>query len=277
MAIKYGRPIEPANLYPLEAPAGRTAPILDLVHRPRRTRRTDWSRRLVRENTLTVDDLIWPIFVIEGDKTPGAGRLDARRRAAVDRPAGRSAVGEAASWASRRSPSSPPRRRRRRRRGADEAFNPDNLVCRAVRAVKARTAPRSASSATWRSIPTPATATTAWCATATSSTTRRSTSLCQQAVVQAEAGCDVIAPSDMMDGRIGAIRAGAGRAGFQRRPDHVLRRQVRLGLLRPVPRRGRLGASAGHRRQTHLPDGPGQRRRGAARGRPSTSPRAPTW
>ena len=82
MAIKYGRPIEPANLYPLEAPAGRTAPILDLVHRPRRTRRTDWARRLVRENTLTVDDLIWPIFVVDGVKTrvpvasmPGVERL----------------------------------------------------------------------------------------------------------------------------------------------------------------------------------------------------------
>lgn len=45
------------------------SPTLDLVHRPRRNRKNDWARRLVRENTLTVDDLIWPVFVMEGEKT----------------------------------------------------------------------------------------------------------------------------------------------------------------------------------------------------------------
>ena len=55
---------------------------------------------------------------------------------------------------------------------------------------------------------------------------------------------DIIAPSDMMDGRVGAIRAGARAEGFEQRADHGLRRQIRLGLLRPVPRRDRLEGDA---------------------------------
>ena len=64
--------------------------------------------------------------------------------------------------------------------------------------------------------------------------------LVKQALVQAEAGCDIIAPSDMMDGRVGAIRAGARRGRLRRRADHGLCGEIRVGLLRPVPRRGRL-------------------------------------
>ena len=59
--------------------------------------------------------------------------------------------------------------------------------------------------------------------------------LVRQALVQAEAGCDIIAPSDMMDGRVGAIREGAGRRRLRRRADHVLCGEIRLCLLRSVP------------------------------------------
>ena len=76
-----------------------------------------------------------------------------------------------------------------------------------------------------------------------STTTTASPSWSTQAVNQAEAGIDIIAPSDMMDGRIGAIRAGAGRARAYRHAHHVLCGEVRLGLLRPLPRCGRLGAA----------------------------------
>ena len=62
----------------------------------------------------------------------------------------------------------------------------------------------------------------------------------RQALVQAEAGCDIIAPSDMMDGRIGAIRAALDAAGFTDVQIMAYCRQICLGLLRPVPRRGRL-------------------------------------
>ena len=60
--------------------------------------------------------------------------------------------------------------------------------------------------------------------------------LCRQAVVQAEAGCDIIAPSDMMDGRVGAIRQALGCERFRARADHGLCGQVRFGLLRTVSR-----------------------------------------
>ena len=66
--------------------------------------------------------------------------------------------------------------------------------------------------------------------------------LARTAVSHARAGADVIAPSDMMDGRVGAIRARARRRGLRRPADPRLLRQVRLRLLRPVPRGGRLGA-----------------------------------
>ena len=78
-----------SSLTPFTRPAARdkrteaataTSP-LGLVQRPRRNRKADWSRRLVRENVLTVDDLIWPLFLIDGSERPRAGRLDAGRRA----------------------------------------------------------------------------------------------------------------------------------------------------------------------------------------------------
>ena len=80
MAIKFGRPIEMRD-----APRRETAlaaPALDLVVRPRRNRKAEWARRLVRENVLTTDDLIWPLFVVDGhnlrapvSSMPGVERL----------------------------------------------------------------------------------------------------------------------------------------------------------------------------------------------------------
>src|ERR1700744_2741310 len=80
MAIKFGRPLERNRIAPVEAEA--PAPRLDLSIRPRRNRRAEWSRRLVRENVLTADDLIWPLFLVDGtkvrapvDSMPGVERL----------------------------------------------------------------------------------------------------------------------------------------------------------------------------------------------------------
>jgi porphobilinogen synthase len=70
MAIKYGRPIEAkVRISPVEQSPAKAAP-LDLAIRPRRNRKSEWTRRLVRESVLTVDDLIWPLFVAEGRRTP---------------------------------------------------------------------------------------------------------------------------------------------------------------------------------------------------------------
>ena len=79
MAIKYGRPIE-SRLRPVETEA-RAAP-LELTTRMRRNRKSEWTRRMVRENVLTTDDLIWPLFIVDGARTrvavpsmPGVERL----------------------------------------------------------------------------------------------------------------------------------------------------------------------------------------------------------
>src|ERR1700747_1638229 len=80
MAIKFGRPIEVREVARQHATSQTAA--LDLVIRPRRNRKAEWARRLVRENVLTTDDLIWPLFVIDGHNQrtaiasmPGVERL----------------------------------------------------------------------------------------------------------------------------------------------------------------------------------------------------------
>src|SRR5436853_4294985 len=78
MAIKYGRPIE-ARLAHIES---KPKPRLALTTRLRRNRKSEWTRRLVRESVLTIDDLIWPLFLVDGsnirvpiDSMPGVERL----------------------------------------------------------------------------------------------------------------------------------------------------------------------------------------------------------
>jgi len=172
MAIKFGRPLERNRLTPVEAekPAER----LDLAIRPRRNRRAEWTRRLVRENVLTTDDLIWPLFLVDGTKV----------RAPVDSmpDVERLSVDEAVRAAERAAKLTIPclalfpyTEPGRRDDDGSEALNPDNLVCRAIRAIRKKCR-RSACSATWRSIPIPATAMTGCCAMASSSTTRPSAS-----------------------------------------------------------------------------------------------------
>ena len=83
MAIKFGRPIEMRD-----APRRDVllpGPGLDLVVRPRRNRKAEWARRLVRENVLTADDLIWPMFVIDGhNKRTGVASMPGVDRLTVD-------------------------------------------------------------------------------------------------------------------------------------------------------------------------------------------------
>ena len=105
-----------------------------------RLRRTDWSRRLVRETALSVDDLIWPLFVIDGENTrePVASMPDVERLSvdlAVEAPRSRQSRHSRHCAVSQY----PADLRSRRRRG----FNSDNLVCRAMQAIKSAV-PRSA-------------------------------------------------------------------------------------------------------------------------------------
>ena len=99
--------------------------------------------------------------------------------------------------------------------------------------------------------------------------------LAQQCVSHAQAGADVVAPSGMMDGMVGAIRRGLDEAGFPWIADHELFRQICVGVLRPVPRRRRVAATV-RRPFAVIRWTPPTATRRCARW-PSTSAKAPTW
>ncbi len=172
--------------------------------RMRRNRRTDWSRRLMRETTLTVDDLIWPVFVIEGSNKrqavpsmPGVDRLSVDLAVKAAEEAACLGIPVIALF-----PNTPDDVRCEH---GNEALNPENLVCRAVRAIK-------------KEVPDIG----ILCDVALDPYTSHGHDglmsgdqilndesvevLVKQTLNQVEAGCDIIAPSDMMDGRIGALR-----------------------------------------------------------------------
>src|SRR5256885_16440549 len=133
MAIKFGRPIEMRDA-PRREPAAGTAS-LDLVIRPRRNRKAEWARRLVRENVLTTDDLIWPLFVVDGHNTrAGVASMPGVERLSVDqavRDAERAVKLEIPCIAL--FPYTEPSLRDER---GSEALNADNLVCQSVSAIK---------------------------------------------------------------------------------------------------------------------------------------------
>ena len=180
--------------------------------RMRRNRRDPWSRALVSENVLTPADLIWPVFVIEGkgetvkvDSMPGVVRYTVDRLPA--------AVGEAKALGIPAVAFFPMTPEDRKDDEGTEATNPDNLVCRAINAVKSAHPEIGVV-----------------CDVALDPYTSHGHDgvirddyvdnddtlaiLAKQALVQAKAGCDVIAPSDMMDGRVGIIRDALDQEGL---------------------------------------------------------------
>jgi porphobilinogen synthase len=183
--------------------------------RLRRNRRWDWSRRLVAEHVLSPADLIWPVFIHESREArvaipsmPGVDRLSI--------PALVADAGLAKSLGIPLIALFPATPSERKSAGGEEALNPENLICRAVRAVKQAHPDLGV-----------------LCDVALDPFTTHGHDgvlnadgdvandetvvlLCRQAIVQAEAGCDVIAPSDMMDGRVGAIRDALDGRGFER-------------------------------------------------------------
>ncbi len=180
--------------------------------RMRRNRRTDWSRRLVRENTLSVDDLIWPIFVVAGTgvrtpvaSMPGVFRLSVDEAAAEAQRAADLGIPLIALF-----PYTDPALRDDT---GSEALNPDNLVCRATRAIKAA-APGIGVMLDVALDPYTSHGHDGLLVGEEIVNDPTVEQLCRQALVQAEAGVDVIGPSDMMDGRIGAIRRRLDDNGF---------------------------------------------------------------
>ncbi|SDG91298.1 porphobilinogen synthase [Roseospirillum parvum] len=181
--------------------------------RLRRNRHDDWTRRLVAENTLTVNDLIWPVFVVEGtDQTQEVASMPGVRRFSVDRLS--EAVGRAVELgipAISLFPSIDPALKTPDGR---EASNPDNLVCRAVREIKAAH-PQIGIMCDVALDPFNSDGHDGVVVDGYVANDLTVEMLIRQAVNQARAGCDLLGPSDMMDGRIGAIRQGLDEAGFQ--------------------------------------------------------------
>ena len=181
--------------------------------RMRRNRRDPWNRRLVAENRLSADDLIWPVFVVEGENQrqpvasmPGVERLS------VDRLG--DAVGEAKDLGIPAVAVFPYVEEALKTADCREAVNPDNLVCRAVSAVKAAH-PDIGIVCDVALDPFNSDGHDGLVRDGVVVNDETVEVLCRQALVQAEAGCDVAAPSDMMDGRVGAIRAALDEAGHQ--------------------------------------------------------------
>src|ERR1700720_4300847 len=197
---------QPEREHDARTSAAPGAPRLNLTHRLRRNRKADWTRRLVREITLTTDDLIWPVFLCEGENArelvasmPGVERLSIGQAVLAAAEAAELGIPALALF-----PFTEPGLRNEQ---ASEALNPNNLVCRACRAIK-------------REVPNLGLITDVALDPYTSHghdgilggerilNDETVFVLVEQALNQARAGADIIAPSDMMDGRVGAIRAG---------------------------------------------------------------------
>jgi len=202
------------NRFTSAKPAGaRSVDEITGSRRLRRMRKADWSRRLVQENRLTVDDLIWPIFLVEGENQrqpieamPGVFRLSVDLAAKEAERAAKLGIPAIATF--------PNVDIKLRDRTGSAILDPDNLINRATRAIKA-------------AVPEIGVITDAALDPFTShghdgilsdgvivndETVEQVTAA---AVLQAAAGADIIAPSDMMDGRIGAVRDALDANGFQ--------------------------------------------------------------
>ena len=179
--------------------------------RLRRNRKADWSRRLVCENTLSANDLIWPLFLIEGKgKREAIPSMPGVERLSVDQAV--RAAEEAVSLGIPVIALFPHTSLDKRDATGSLALDPNNLVAQATRAIKAAFPQIGV-----------------LCDAALDPYTSHGHDglmdgdrilndetvelLVQQSLMQVEAGCDIIAPSDMMDGRVGAIRAGLEKAG----------------------------------------------------------------
>ncbi|GGE77736.1 porphobilinogen synthase [Stappia taiwanensis] len=179
--------------------------------RLRRNRRTDWSRRLVREVSLTVDDLIWPLFLTEGEgvaedvpSMPGVQRFSVDGVVRQAEEAAKLGIPAVALF-----PNTDPSLRDDT---GSEALNPDNLICRACRAITREGLPIGIITDVALD-PYTSHGHDGLMQGEDILNDETVEQLVRQALLQADAGADVIAPSDMMDGRIGAIRSALDRSG----------------------------------------------------------------
>jgi porphobilinogen synthase len=186
---------------------------LTLPLRLRRNRKADWARRLVRENVLTPADLIWPIFLVEGDNRrepiPSMPLVD---RLSIDEAV--RAAGEAAELGIPAIALFPYTDPSLRDEQGSEALNPNNLVCRACRAIK-QAAPQLGLITDVALDPYTSHGHDGLLRGEEILNDETVFVLVKQALNQARSGADIIAPSDMMDGRVKAIRAGLDAEHFE--------------------------------------------------------------
>ena len=182
--------------------------------RLRRSRKNDWSRRLIQENSLSSSDFILPIFLIDGKNTkqsiksmPDVYRYTIDKLGIIIEKAIKNKIPMVALF--------PHTRKNKKNALGSEALNEDNLVCKAIKFIKQRYKNEIG----------------IMCDVALDPYTSHGHDgllksnyvlndetfevLINQALLQAQMGCDVIAPSDMMDGRIGKIRKALDKEGFQ--------------------------------------------------------------
>ena len=181
--------------------------------RMRRNRMKAFSRRMLAEHRLSVDDLIWPLFVIEGeDKAEPVASMPGVSRHSIDRLVTQAREAEALGIpAIAVFPSIDPALKDN---DGTLAGDGDNLVCRAVRAVK-QACPELGVICDVALDPFTDHGHDGILSDGEIVNDETVAVLCRQAVCQADAGCDIIAPSDMMDGRVASIRAALDDAGHQ--------------------------------------------------------------
>jgi porphobilinogen synthase len=182
--------------------------------RLRRTRVAPWSRRLVAETVLTPSDLIWPLFITAGKGVeepiatlPGVSRWSIDGIAARAREAAALGIPCIALF-----PNTP---QGLRTPDGREALNPDNLICRAIRAIKDAVPDIGVLTDVALDPYTEHGHDGLVDAHGTVLNDETMAVLVEQAIVQAQAGADIIAPSDMMDGRVGAIRTALEAGGHR--------------------------------------------------------------
>jgi porphobilinogen synthase len=181
--------------------------------RPRRLRQSEWIRRLTREHRLSSDDLIWALVVHDGAEDevavaamPGVARLSVRAAAAAAKQAQKLAIPAIAVF--------PHVDAAKKDASGREALNDKGLVCSAVRAMK-DAAPDVGLMVDVALDPFTDHGHDGLLKDGRIANDETVKVLVEQAIVQTRAGADIVAPSDMMDGRIGAIRAGLDSAGFK--------------------------------------------------------------
>ena len=209
--------------------------------RPRRLRRDEFSRRLVRETSLSPANFIYPVFVLEGEgRAEPVASLPGVQRRSID-----GLLGEADRCMALGVPAIalfPVVPAQRKSEGAEEAWNPEGLVPRAVQALKARHPGLGVMTDVALDPYTSHGQDGLLDATGYVVNDRTVEALVRQALCHAAAGADIVAPSDMMDGRVGALRRALDDAG--RLDTRILAYSAKYASSFYGPFRDAVGSSA---------------------------------